>query len=243
MSNNLNLPQVSASQNQKEVTINDQAGALDAALTDILALNFATATSAGVLTLTNDQFRKHILFVGSSLAADMAVIVPLIIRGFFIFQNQDGTHKITVERGSTSIDVLAGESIAFATDGTTNGLKKVTDLAGTVTNPFDIMLQKLGVPTNAELITRAVFDRTVTFPVSLTGSVASAGTASTGNVSFDLQKNGSSIGSVVFNISATGTFTFGSSRTFNSGDVLTVVAPGTADATLANISITLAGTR
>ena len=32
MSNNLNLSQVAAAQNQKEVTINDQAGQLDAAL-------------------------------------------------------------------------------------------------------------------------------------------------------------------------------------------------------------------
>ena len=34
MSNNLALAQVAAAQNQKEVTINDQAGQLDAGLTD-----------------------------------------------------------------------------------------------------------------------------------------------------------------------------------------------------------------
>jgi hypothetical protein len=34
MSNNLELAQVAAAQNQKEVTINDQAGQLDAGLTD-----------------------------------------------------------------------------------------------------------------------------------------------------------------------------------------------------------------
>jgi hypothetical protein len=35
MSNNLALSQVAAAQNQKEVTINDQAGQLDAALTEV----------------------------------------------------------------------------------------------------------------------------------------------------------------------------------------------------------------
>jgi hypothetical protein len=43
MSNNLELAQVAAAQNQKEVTINDQAGQLDAGLTDKVdvALSFA----------------------------------------------------------------------------------------------------------------------------------------------------------------------------------------------------------
>jgi hypothetical protein len=38
MSNNLNLSQVAAAQNQKEVTINDQAAELDAALTAVLTV-------------------------------------------------------------------------------------------------------------------------------------------------------------------------------------------------------------
>ena len=63
MSNNLELSQVAAAQNQKEVTINDQAGELDAGLTDKvdvaltgttspLALSDAQALRCMVLKLT-----------------------------------------------------------------------------------------------------------------------------------------------------------------------------------------------
>ena len=49
MSNNLELAQVAAAQNQKEVTINDQAGQLDAALTE----QFVADVSAGNVALVS----------------------------------------------------------------------------------------------------------------------------------------------------------------------------------------------
>lgn len=98
-------------------------------------------------------------------------------------------------------------------------------------------------PTDGQLVTRLEVARAFTLPASLTGSQASARVASTGNVSFDIKRNGSSIGSVVFNVSASGTFTFASGVTFAAGDLLELVAPATADATLEDISITLVGTR
>jgi hypothetical protein len=108
--------------------------------------------------------------------------------------------------------------------------------------PFDIGLYIEGVMTNSENVLRYVFNRAVTLPASLTGSHASANTASTGTVSFTLKNNGSSIGSITFTASATGTFTFASPVTFAAGDILTITAPATADATLADVNINLAGT-
>ena len=49
MSNNLSLSQVAAAQSQKEVTINDQAGQLDAALTEMLTVE-VDDSNAYVLT-------------------------------------------------------------------------------------------------------------------------------------------------------------------------------------------------
>ncbi len=109
--------------------------------------------------------------------------------------------------------------------------------------PFDIGLYIEGVMTNGENVLRYVFNRAMTLPVSLTGSHASANTASTGTVSFTLKNNGSSIGTITFTGSATGTFTFASPVTFAAGDILTIIAPATADATLADVNINLAGTR
>jgi hypothetical protein len=47
----------------------------------------------------------------------------------------------------------------------------------------------------------------------------------------------------VLNVSATGSFTMASSATFAAGDLLTITAPATADATLEDISITFVGSR
>jgi hypothetical protein len=71
MSNNLNLSQVAAAQNQKEVTINDQAGQLDAAITE----QFVADVSAGNVALTATQYRRavHIKATADATAADIAL--------------------------------------------------------------------------------------------------------------------------------------------------------------------------
>jgi hypothetical protein len=95
-----------------------------------------------------------------------------------------------------------------------------------------------GVP-----VFRYVFAGTVNFPAGLTGSAGSAGTAASGTATFQIEKNGSSVGTMVFGAgAAAATFTMASPTTFNGGDVLTIIAPSPADATLANIAWTLVGT-
>jgi hypothetical protein len=108
--------------------------------------------------------------------------------------------------------------------------------------PYDISLFIQGTMTNAELVLRLEVGRDFSIPSSATGSHASAAVASTGNVAFDMLKNGVSFGTVTFNISATGSFTVASTTSFIAGDVLTITAPATADGTLADVSITLVGT-
>lgn len=88
-----------------------------------------------------------------------------------------------------------------------------------------------------------IFPVTTAFHLTsgLSGSVAKAGVASTNNVAFDIQKNGSSIGTITFNVTATGSFTFSSTTNFASGDLLQIVAPATRDPTLADVAIGLLG--
>jgi hypothetical protein len=101
-----------------------------------------------------------------------------------------------------------------------------------------------GVPTGLQVMGRIIVPRAITLPASLTGSYGSSIVAATAATTLNLAKNGSSIGSVNFAISAsTATFTFASSLSFAAGDLLTLTNQSTADATLANISVTLAATR
>jgi len=81
-----------------------------------------------------------------------------------------------------------------------------------------------------------------TFPAGLTGSYGTAGTAATAAASFAVAKNGTGVGTMAFAAGATiATFTMGTATTFASGDVLTIIAPASPDATLANLAWTLTG--
>lgn len=243
MSNNLNLDQVAANQDQKEVTINDQAAQLDAAITEILDVDFTAATSAGEITLTDEEFRRHFEFRVSGITGAKTINLPASIkRAVFSVVNEDSTDSVTIKKGSTSFAVAAGSRAIFSTDGTTNNLKKLAENSASG-NPVDVACFIGGMPDNAELVLYLPFNRTVVFPAGLGDSNAVAGTASTASKDFDIQKNGASVGNINFNASDTGTFTMASQQTFNAGDILSIVAPASQDATLADIGINLAGTR
>lgn len=77
---------------------------------------------------------------------------------------------------------------------------------------------------------------------SASPGVAYARTAATAETTLDVQKNGSSIGSVVFAASGqVGTVTITSDTSFSAGDRVELVAPATADDTLAHIQLVLIG--
>jgi hypothetical protein len=142
--------------------------------------------------------------------------------------------------GLTDVNVTEGAGIDKFVLRWDNGSSKwIADA-----RPYDLLMFSPGVPANSALMARVVIPRIITLPISLTGSYASATVAATAATVLTLAKNGSSIGTVNFALGATaGTFTFSSAVTTAAGDVLTVTNQATADATLANISITLAATR
>lgn len=101
-----------------------------------------------------------------------------------------------------------------------------------------------GSPAGGQVIERFIFAARATFPAGLSGSYGSAGTAATAAASFPIDKNNLQTGSMNFAAGATGaTFTMASPVSFIAGDVLTIAAPSQADATLANLAWTLAGTQ
>lgn len=112
------------------------------------------------------------------------------------------------------------------------------------TQPYDIGAMIPGAPSASLVCMRYKFPRAVDFPASLTNSQGVAGTAATAQTDFDVRKNGVSFGTIRFAAAGTSaTFIAAGSSSFAAGDVLTVVAPASPDATLADISVTLAGTR
>ena len=87
-----------------------------------------------------------------------------------------------------------------------------------------------------------VFASSVIFPVGLSGSRGTAASAANAVTTFNIQKNGTIVGTMAFAASAgMAIFSMSSATVFTAGDVLAVVAPPTADATLAESSWTLMG--
>jgi len=114
--------------------------------------------------------------------------------------------------------------------------------AYTSAQPYELDKFVSGSPSASQVVYERIFAISVTLPVGLTGSLGKAATAATGSTTFTINKNGSAIGTMVFAAAATvPSFTFTSAVTFNAGDILTIVAPATPDATLANIAWVLLG--
>ena len=155
-------------------------------------------------------------------------------------QSQVGGGGSSTLAGLTDVNVTEGAGI----DGYALVWNNATSKWIALVHPYDMLMYSPGVPGNSADMSRLIIPRPVILPASLTGSYASADTAATASTTLTLTKNGTSIGTVNFAASATsGTFTFSSSVTFAAGDILKLVNQSTADATLANISVSLVGTR
>lgn len=109
---------------------------------------------------------------------------------------------------------------------------------------IDIALFAQGSYGSGDLLFRYEFSGTATFQATLPLSKASAGTNPTGNVSFILKRNGVTFGTIDFHTATSeATFTAASDTTFTAGNILTVFAPASSDATLADVSASLRGIR
>ncbi len=123
MSNNTGRVEVAAGQNQKEVTINDADGRIDAAITEFLTSDY----TSGDVTLTDSQFQQAVRFVSSNLSVARALNLPEV-KKLFIVDNTAGTAALTVTQGTTTIVLPIGGVGIFYTDGTANGLVRPNSL-------------------------------------------------------------------------------------------------------------------
>lgn len=108
---------------------------------------------------------------------------------------------------------------------------------------YDIGIYVEGLTSNSEVVWEFVAPRGWTLPAGASGA-AVAQAAATASTTYTISKNGASIGTIAWAASGTvGTISVTSSTSFAPGDILSLAGPATADATLANIAVTLAGTR
>ena len=107
--------------------------------------------------------------------------------------------------------------------------------------PYDVQAFVAGVPGASQVVGRFRFARTTNMESS--PSYATAAVAATALTDFDLQRNGVSFGTVHFDAGQnSGYFDMpDGDQNFDEGDVLTIVAPATPDATLADVFFLFTG--
>lgn len=241
MSNNLGLDQVAENQAAKEVTINTATGQLDAALTETFVADY---TAGSDITLTNTQYRRAVRMQASNLTASgKKLTLPALKKLAVITSDASNTQSLSIVRGSTTLALAPGYTLIVYTDGTTNGLLSLGGSVPTVAKPYDVGTYCNGKPDAGELLLRFNFVRAVTLPASLSGSRITAATAATAQTDFLLTKNGSTIATIRFAAAGTVASIVGmaSDVAFAVNDQMAIVAPGSQDATLADIAFTIAG--
>jgi len=238
MSNNLNISQVAAGQQQKEVTINDASGQLDAAITELETIDL----DASDVTVTAADYRRHLAFEVSTTTSGRTLTLQAVKKLSVIRAPSSNTEDFDLALGSTTVTVNPGSGIVIYTDGTADGLYSVGGGGGGGGGgTVDVGGFTGGaVPTNTILL-RFLANRAFTLPSGLPDASGHAGTAPSADTDFDIQLNGTSVGTMTFlSGSSAASFTLSSQQAVSAGDRLDVVSPGTVNG-IADVSYTIGG--
>lgn len=232
---NLDIAHVAASQNQKEVTVNDAIDALDRALTETSVLD---CTIGGTITATNAQVRRSVrLDLQGTPAAAFTLTLPALPRVLVLSNGTGQTATVGNATGAT-IDVEDGATVLIVSTGT--GVLLVGSAGGGV---YDFGMVAAATPTASEVLAKVVVPRAITLAADLAGSYGHVDTPPAAGFVIDVQKNATSIGTIT--IATDGSFSFATTGAaavmVAAGDVIRFQAPAAVDAAIAGIAVTLAG--
>ena len=147
-------------------------------------------------------------------------------------------------QGIRLVDENDGDKAAAVNDALRDVDGLVTELKEqqTFVQAYDIAGSGSGKPSAGAVVVEFLAPRVFSFAAAMAPSRAKARTAATALSTFSLRKNNVEFGEVRFVAGATsGQFEAATKTDFVAGDLLTLVAPASPDATLADLVFTLAG--
>lgn len=154
----------------------------------------------------------------------------------------EGMVYVVTVAGTTSLDGITTWNVGDLAVAIVGKWRRIS--AGSAPSYYDLQGGAANAITSNQLLMQHVAVRTLTFAGNFVSSHAYAGTAPTAGVVLTVAVNAVTVGTITFAASSqTATFgtTSGLAVTVNPGQVITVTAQATADATLANVSLTLLG--
>lgn len=148
--------------------------------------------------------------------------------------------------GATTFVSLTDAPASYtAQAGKAVNVKSTEDGLEFVAAPYDLALFVPGLPVAGATIFKHKAGRAFGLPANLVGSQGTA-VATTAAKAFDVRKNNVTCATISFAVGAslpTFTTSGGTAVSFAAGDVLTIIAPTPQDTTLADVAMTILGTR
>ena len=232
---NLAAPHVAASQNQKEVTINDAINALDLAMVATLSVD---CSAGGTISPTLAQLQRAArLSLTGTPAAAFTLQLPAISR-LLAVQNGTGQSVTLRQASGPMVDLAASRQGLIHVGG-----NAVTRVGARPEEAWDFGMTAFATPEASAVLGKVVVPRAVLLPINFAGARGHVDVAPTAAFEIALTRNGAPAGTIT--IDATGAFAFatagGVALSLVPGDVLRFVAPATADAAISGISVTLTG--
>lgn len=118
---NLDLPQLTTNQTDKETTVNDALGQVDSKLTGLIAIDCSTPSQAPV---TSDlQSNAVVSFINVTTAYSVAM--PTFVGTIKVISDDTNTDTLTLTRGATSKAMAPGDTTELYFDGTSDGMFSV----------------------------------------------------------------------------------------------------------------------
>lgn len=242
----LKIPTIGAGQANAYITANDAIQYLEHAHNRRLN---SGALGGSDWTVSEANFIRYGAFVAESASGAFDITMPATVNGTTterIYSVRNATAQTATLQSSgtpaATVTLRSGASALVYQNGTT--IVALAFWNGATTAPYNPAFFKPGQPTASEVCLEyrspTAFDMADDFAGSYGYCIANP----TSTATFDVKKNGSNIGTVA--ISTLGVFTFltsGGATSMAAGDRLSVVAPGSPDATLSGIAISFAGTR
>lgn len=232
---NLSIDHVAASQNQKEVTINDAIDRLDNAYNA-----FTTVDLTSDVTLTVNEFTENFLFkLAGSPTATVTLNIPANKRMFGL-QNATGQNVVVQVAGGAgqSYSLYIGQNTVLYCDGT-----DVSVQVASPPTPYDFGTIFLDEPIILTIFGAVTIAREMIIQNDFAGSEGTVSENPTSTYVVDVLFNGVVSGNISVATDGTVSFTTVATaqQTLTPGTRIEFRAPGTQDGTVKGLSVTIRG--
>lgn len=238
----LQIADIQASQNQKEVTANAAIAALDKAMNGAVSI---AVTVSFDLTTTQTRENGCLILTGTPGVAFTMDMPDTNDRLIAVLNNTDAavTVRNSVGAGADQPIIASGDAAVFQYDGTDFHIIYQTPTAADA-QVYDFGVSFGATPVASDVLGRVRIGRNITIPANMAGS--SGGVAVNPTATFDIAvlQAGVQIGTI--SVSTLGVVTFtttsGLLKQILAGDEITFVAPATPDTTVESGSFIILAT-